>query len=85
MFKFIYSITDKIKNKLNEKGQGMVEYAIVLAAVVAIAVAALWGTDEVKNESGEVTTQGKAGLSQAVTSSFSKATEQINAANEKAK
>ena len=72
MFKFIYSITDKIKNKLNEKGQGMVEYAIVLAAVVAIAVAALWGSGD-----------GKTTLEQSVTDSFKNANTQINTANGK--
>lgn len=50
MFKMIYKCTNKIKDKvaalsakLNEKGQGITEYAIILAAVALIAVAALWG------------------------------------------
>ncbi len=42
MFKWIYEITDTLKAKLSEKGQGMVEYAIVLAVVAAIAAAVLW-------------------------------------------
>ena len=49
MFKLIYKVTDAIKNKiskLNEKGQGMVEYAIILAAVAAIAFAALYSGGE---------------------------------------
>ena len=40
MFKLIYQVTDKIKekiSKLNEKGQGMVEYAIIVAVIAAIA------------------------------------------------
>ena len=83
MFKFIYSITDKIKNKLNEKGQGMVEYAIVLAAVVAIAVAALWSTGEETVNGQTVTTE--TGLKGAVTQSFKNATDQINEANKNTK
>lgn len=49
MFKLIYKWTDKIKSKvaafskkLGEKGQGMVEYAMILAAVAVIAVLVLY-------------------------------------------
>ena len=48
----IYQWTAKLREKvakLNEKGQGMVEYAIILAAVAVIAAAVLYtptsGTD----------------------------------------
>lgn len=44
MFKKIYEWTAKIREKLSEKGQGMVEYALVLAAVAIIAVVAVWGS-----------------------------------------
>lgn len=79
MFKMIYKCTNKIKDKvaalsakLNEKGQGMVEYAIILAAVAVIAVAALWGTG---NTAG--------GLNKAVSDAYGKATETITAAKNK--
>lgn len=49
MFKMIYKWTDKIKdsvakisNCLSEKGQGIVEYAMILAAVAVIAFAVLY-------------------------------------------
>ena len=32
---------DKVKSKLNQKGQGMVEYAVIIAVVAGIAVAVL--------------------------------------------
>ena len=38
MFKFIQKITDAIKSKLSQKGQGMVEYALIIAVVAVIAV-----------------------------------------------
>ena len=72
MFKLIYKITDKIKNKLNEKGQGMVEYAIVLAAVAAIAFAVIW------NGGNSGSTEGLKG---SVTKAFDNASDQINAAS----
>lgn len=40
MFKHIYSFIDKAKAHLNQKGQGMVEYALILALVAVIAVGA---------------------------------------------
>ena len=52
MFKLIYKWTDKIKekvaslsDKMSEKGQGMVEYAVILAAVAIIAYVVLWTGD----------------------------------------
>lgn len=41
MFKYFYNFIDKIKAKLNQKGQGMVEYALIIAFVAAIAAVAL--------------------------------------------
>ena len=76
MLKKFYEWAAKIREKLNEKGQGMVEYALILAAVAIIAVVAIWGT------SGTGTGDGEAGgLKNAVTSAFSNATTQINKAN----
>ena len=79
MFKMIYKWTDKIKDKvaklsdkLNEKGQGLTEYAIILAAVALIAVAALWGSGE-----------NNKGLKGAVDDAFGKATDAIGTANTK--
>ena len=52
MFKMIYKWTDKIKDKvaelsakLDEKGQGIVEYAMILAAVAIIAAIVLYTGD----------------------------------------
>ena len=41
MFKYFYNFIDKIKSKLSQKGQGMVEYALIIAFVAAIAAVAL--------------------------------------------
>ena len=38
LFKFIQKITDAIKSKLSQQGQGMVEYALIIAVVAVIAV-----------------------------------------------
>ena len=43
LFSYIYKVIDKIKAKLNQKGQGMVEYAVIIAVVAGIAVAVLNG------------------------------------------
>lgn len=69
MMNFIYRWVEKLRNKvakLNEKGQGMVEYAIILAvvAVVAFAVFGTGGTDK--------------GLGKTLQDAFNKADEQIN-------
>ena len=39
MFKYIQKLIDKLK--VSEKGQGMVEYALIIAFVAAIAIFAL--------------------------------------------
>lgn len=70
MLKLIYQFTEKIRDKvskLNEKGQGMVEYAIILAAVAAIAFAALYSG----GKDGDLTTSVK--------NSFNKAGSSITA------
>lgn len=64
-----------LKERLGEKGQGMVEYALILAAVAIIAVAAIWGGSDGK---------GASSLKAAVVGAFSKAaTEVTNAQTEK--
>ena len=45
MFKHIYAVIDKIKSYLSEKGQGMVEYALILAFIAAVAAIALSGNN----------------------------------------
>ncbi len=45
MLNWIYGLAAKLRQKLSEKGQGMVEYALILAAVAIIAVVAFLGTD----------------------------------------
>ena len=48
MLQTIYQATKKIRDKisrLNEKGQGMVEYAIIVAVIAAIAFTAFAGND----------------------------------------
>ena len=69
MMQSIYRITKAIRNrvaKLNEKGQGMVEYAVILAVVAAVAIV-VFGT-------------GKAdeGLGKVVQGAFKKATDNID-------
>ena len=41
MFKYIYKFLDKLKEKFSQKGQGMVEYALIIAFIAAIAGVAL--------------------------------------------
>ena len=41
MFKHFYKFLDKIKSHLSQKGQGMVEYALIIAFVAGIAAVAL--------------------------------------------
>ncbi len=62
---------------LNQKGQGMVEYALILAAVAIIAVVAIWGTG-----SG-TTTSSQTSLQTAVTNAFTTAAQKIDAAQQK--
>ena len=75
MLKLIYKWTDKIKEKvaalserLGEKGQGVVEYAMIIAAVAIIASAVLYGTGE-----------GKTTLQLSITNAFQTASEKISA------
>lgn len=61
---------------LNQKGQGMVEYALILAAVAIIAVVAIWGT-------GSGADSSKTSLQTAVTNAFTTAAQKIDAAQQK--
>lgn len=45
MFKWIEELQKKIQEKLSEKGQGMTEYAIILAVVAVVAVAVFMGSN----------------------------------------
>ena len=76
MLKQIYEYISSLREKLNEKGQGMVEYALILAAVAIIAVVAIWGT------SSDGTPSGGTNLQDAVTNAFDKAAEKIDAAQD---
>ena len=72
MFQSIYQITEKIRDKiskLNEKGQGMVEYAIVVAVIAAIAFT--------------VFSNNNAGLDKTLSNAFSNADTQVNKATSK--
>jgi len=71
MLNWIYGLAAKLRQKLSEKGQGMVEYALILAAVAIIAVVAIWGTN------------GGGGLKATIQKSFSQADEAIKAGNTK--
>ena len=82
MIQFIKDIVNNIKSKLDSRGQGMVEYAVVLAAVVAIAVAVLY-TGGNNNTTAEGGTNGQGSLESAVSGAFSKATNNINNAGSK--
>lgn len=44
LFNFIQKVIDNIKAKLSENGQGMVEYALIIAVVAVIAAFVLSGT-----------------------------------------
>lgn len=81
MLKKFQKWTSALREKLNEKGQGMVEYALILAAVAIIAVVAIWGTSTTTNG---VTTQ-EGGLKNAVTNAFLKAATEINTAQNEGK
>ncbi len=74
MIKKIYEWATALREKLNEKGQGMVEYALILAAVAIIAVVAIWGTGKGTNDKD---------LKTAVTGAFTKAATEINTAQTK--
>ena len=85
MFKWIYKWTEELKNKLNEKGQGMVEYGIVLAVVAAIALAVFGnvsGEKTVTGEGGTTSTEkvNASGLSGAVEKAYDSATKTVEKA-----
>ena len=69
MFKKIHTLIVQSCKKLNEKGQGMVEYALILAAVAIIAIFAIWGTNN----------EGK-NLKESVGNAFTTAADKIDAA-----
>ena len=62
MFKYFYALIKKVKSKLNQKGQGMIEYALIIAFVAGIAYVAL---------------NSKTGLGEAIQGAFGKAKDQI--------
>lgn len=68
MFKWIYELKAKLQEKLSEKGQGMTEYAIILAVVAAVAVAVFYGSSD---EGG--------GLEGTISKAYNKANEKIDA------
>lgn len=68
MFKTISNLFSFLKERLGEKGQGMVEYALILAAVAIIAVVAIWGGGSGNN--------GK-DLKSAITGAFQKAATEV--------
>lgn len=65
MFKYFYDFFKKVKSKLSQKGQGMVEYALILAAVAILAGVILSDTG---------------GLKTAITGAFTNAKTQIDTA-----
>ncbi len=72
----ISTLLAKLRAKLDEKGQGMVEYALILAAVAIIAVVAIWG---VGKKQGDTSTD----LQTAVTNAFNKAASEVDKAQNK--
>ena len=46
MIKFVEDLKAKLQEKLSEKGQGMTEYAIILAVVAVVAVAVFMGGND---------------------------------------
>ena len=73
MLNKIYSLLVGFRKKLGEKGQGMVEYALILAAVAIIAVVAIWGTSTADG----VTAGSEGSLKGAVTGAFDSAAKHI--------
>ncbi|MBQ7705755.1 MAG: hypothetical protein IJT73_10085 [Selenomonadaceae bacterium] len=69
MFKWIYELQKKIQEKISEKGQGMTEYAIILAVVAVVAVAVFYGSGDGSS--------GKLGAT--ISNAYDKADKQINA------
>ena len=67
MFTFVEELKAKLQEKLSEKGQGMTEYAIILAVVAVVAVAVFMGEG------------GKGGtLGNAITGAYDQAGSAIN-------
>lgn len=71
MFKTISNLFSFLKERLGEKGQGMVEYALILAAVAIIAVVAIWGGGSGNNGND---------LKSAITGAFQKAATEVQKA-----
>lgn len=69
MSEYICSLIKKIKTLVSEKGQGMVEYALIIAFVAAIAALALNSND---------------GLGDKIKSAFTSAGDQIGSQVDKA-
>ena len=80
MLNRIYGWAAKLRQKLSEKGQGMVEYAMILAAVAIIAVIAIWGVPGTKDEQGQ-TTGAQSGLKDTITSAFGNAQKAVEKGN----
>ncbi len=68
VIKKISNFLTSLQERLGEKGQGMVEYALILAAVAIIAVVAIWGGSK-----GD----GTNSLKSAVTGAFEKAATEV--------
>lgn len=70
MYKWFYKMKQALQEKLSEKGQGMVEYALVLAAVAIIALVVL---------------SNNGGLSEKVQGAYNNAGDQISSATDATK
>lgn len=79
MFKWIYELKAKLQEKLSEKGQGMTEYAIILAVVAVVAVAVFYGSSGDSEGNGQ-----KTGLQGTIGNAYDTANNAINKVNEKA-
>ena len=75
VFKWIYELKAKLQEKLSEKGQGMTEYAIILAVVAVVAVAVFYGGN------GE---NDKGGLNGTISKAYNTANDAIDAVSNKA-
>ncbi len=72
MYKIVKKLKEKLQEKLSQKGQGMVEYAIIIAVVAIIAVFVLGTTDD---------DASKGTLAGAVKGAFSTASQKIKDAS----